>query len=37
MTETLEMIKEDFPYVDVAQSKYGYFLGANDRANWELA
>lgn len=37
MTEALEMVKEDFPDVDVLQAKYGYLAGANDRANRDLA
>lgn len=37
MTKVLEMVKEDHPEVDVAQSKYGYRLGANDMVDKELA
>lgn len=35
--EALEMVKEDYLDVDVAQSRYGYSVGANDRADMELA
>lgn len=37
MIEVLEMVKDDFPSVDVAQSKYGYSPGMNDRADRDLA
>lgn len=37
MTEALEMVKEYFPEVDVPQAKYGYSVGANDRADRDLA
>lgn len=37
MTDALEMVKDNYPYVNVAQSKYGYKLGAKDRADKELA
>lgn len=37
VTEALEMIKEDFPEVDVLQAKYGYSAGENDRVDRDLA
>lgn len=36
MTEALEMIKDDYPDINVTQSKYGYKLWANDQANKDL-
>lgn len=33
----MEMVKDDFLGVDVAQSKYGYSPRANDRADRDLA
>lgn len=37
VTEALEMVKEDYPKINVEQSTYGYQLGANDRADKDLA
>lgn len=36
VTEALEMVNEDYPEVDIAQAKYGYSAGANDRADRDL-
>lgn len=37
VTEKLEMVKYDYPDVNVAQSKYGYKAEANDRVDKDLA
>lgn len=37
MTEALEMVREDYPDVNMAQAKYGYSVDTNDRADRELA
>lgn len=36
VNEALEMVKKDYPEINVAQSKYRYWLGANDKANKDL-
>lgn len=33
----MEMVKDDFPEVDVAQAKYRYSAGTDDRADRDLA
>lgn len=37
VSEALEIVKEDYPDVDVAQPKYGYSTGENDKANTDFA